>query len=306
MESQALVSYIEKIRYGRNISQEQMLNGIISIRQYRRYLYGKVEIPFGVFAQLAMRLNVSPKNLILEFEEEKNKEKRLIIEYYNAVGSYDEKKIDELYHKIDKDNIIDSEQLVFFNSANIIHLYNQGKLSKKEVADTHKDLVGYPKILSNKILTDNEMYLLGTISQYDPETKQVIMEKFETIFHTDELVVSGDNIVTYTQVLFWLAKYTGSLKQYNKTIEYSNMGIKYNTQFKSRYLMSYFYYFKSLSHYRIGNQIKYEKALYKTILYLELESSQSRTEHFYETIKKDLNIDPLTFVRDYINKNKLK
>ena len=306
MESKSLVTYIEKIRYGRNISQEKMLDGIISIRQYRRYLYGEVEIPFGVFAQLANRINVSPKNLFLEYEELRNKEKNLILDYYNAVISYDNERIEKLASMIEEDKIVDQDQWVFLISAKTIHQYNLGKLTKAKVAEVHKKLIDYPEVLSNTILTDKEMYILGTISQYDLSTRDDIMSKLMKIFKNDEYLVSGDNVVTYTQVLFWLAKYNGSLKQFDKTIEYCDLAIKYNHEFQSKYHFAHFFYYKALSYFRTNRYGLYRESLYNTILALELDNSVTRREHFYQIIKKDLNINPLVFMRDYINQNKLK
>ena len=301
MESQALVGYIEKIRYGRIISQEQMLEGVISIRQYRRYLYGKVDIPFGVFSQLANKINIPPRKLFSEFEEQRLKEKRLISSFYNAVVAHNERIIEKLYSQIDEDTIFDFEQLLFFESAKKLYAYNSGKINKEDVASFHKELIQYPKILANAFLTDNELYILGTISEYDPASRPTIMNKLQLLYESDQLRVSGDNVLIMTQILFWLAKYTGSLKQYDKTISYCDKAIEYNNQYQSKYLMKYFHYYKSLSYYRTNQIDEYKESLYKTILFSELEPVKNQTGRFYNTIKKDLNIEPLCFVQEYIN-----
>jgi hypothetical protein len=282
-----------------------MLEGIISIRQYRRYLYGEVEIPFGVVAQLATKMNITPKKLFLEFEKERNKETQIISSYYNAVISNEMELAKKIHSQIDKDNIIDHEQFLFFKSANYIYNFKNNNSSCEEVVKLHKELINYPEILSNKILTDNELYLLGTISEYDSSTKAVIMEKFISIYENDQLQISGNNILTMTQVIFWLAKYTGSLKQYDKTILFCNEGIKYNNQYKGNYLLEYFYYYQALAYYYTDRIDEYKSSLYKAILSLELLPLKGKTLHFYQIIKKDLNVEPLQFIRDFID-GKLK
>jgi len=306
MESTSLVTYIEKIRYGRNISQEKMLDGIISIRQYRRYLYGEVEIPFGVVAQIASKMGVSANKLLLEFETEKNKERRLVQTYYNAVVTKNLDLADELLEKIVLERIMEMENKLLFLSAKANHDYFSGLIDKEQMILQQKSIVDYPKILTNKILTDSEMHILAIILDGEKHTPMDIIKRFEQVFENNELHISGDNAAVNMQLVFWLAKYYGRQKNYRKTIEYCDLGIEKNKEFRTIYLMEYFCYYKALSYKRMGKIIEYRKALYKTMLYIEIIPEEGRVERFYQTIKKDLNINPLEFMRDYININKLK
>jgi transcriptional regulator with XRE-family HTH domain len=306
MESTSLVNYIEKIRYGRNISQEKMLDGIISIRQYRRYLYGTVEIPFGVVAQIASKMGVSANKLLLEFETEKNKERRGILAYYNAVVTKNLESANELLENITLEQIMEKENKLLFLSAKANHEYFSGVIDKAQMISQQKSIVDYPKILNNKILTDSEMHILAIILDGEKQTPTDIIERFEQAFENNELHISGDNAAVNMQLVFWLAKYYGKQKNYIKTIEYCNLGIEKNKEFRTIYLMEYFCYYKALSYKRMGKISEYRNALYQTMLYIEIIPEEGRVERFYQTIKKDLSIDPLEFMRDYININKLR
>jgi len=305
VESQALVSYIEKIRYGRNISQEQMLNGIISIRQYRRYLYGKVEIPFGVIAQIATKMGIPPNKLLLEFQEERNRERRLINSFYNAVANRNIELSNKFLEQITEDQIMDDEQIMIFRSALANYKYFIKEITKEEMIEQQKRIVHYPKIMENSILTDSEMIILANILDGDKEEHLDILNRFEMIFLNSDFHISGDNAATMLQIVFWLSKYYGRKKNYTKTIEFCNYGISKNNELRTVYLMEYFYYYIALSFKRLGQITKYKESLYKTILHLEIINDDVRKTHFSNIIIKDLDIDPLTFVRDYINQNKL-
>jgi tetratricopeptide (TPR) repeat protein len=282
-----------------------MLEGIISIRQYRRYLYGEVEIPFGVVAQLATRMNIPPNKLLVEFEEEKNIERRMIIDFYNAVVTRNFELTDKYFSKIDRDQIIENEHKMLYDSAFANYEFYMGKITNETRVAKQKEIVDYPKIMSNKILTDSEMIILATILDSDKFDNIDIVERFELIFMEDDFHISGDNAAIMIQIVFWLAKYYGYKKEYDRTIEYCDYGIKNNKALRTIYLMEYFNYYKALSYYRLGEFELYEKALYEAVLYLEILPDIGRVNRFYNIIKKDLNVEPLQFIRDFID-GKLK
>lgn len=306
MKSQPLVAYIEKIRYGRNISQEKLLEGIVSIRQYRRYLYGEVEIPFSVLAQLASRMNISPDKLFIEFEEEKNSIRRMILSFYNSVSSLDIESAQKWYDKIGDEKILDGEQKLIFESATANFRYLCKDIDKSEMLRIQKRIVDYPNVLNNKIFTDSEMVVLGTIFDSSEEEHLEILERFEKIFLREDFHISGDNAAPMIQIVFWLGKYYGRKKNYKKTIQYCKFGIKQNKMLKTFYLMEYFNYFLALSYLRLGEMEKYKESVYETILYLELIPEKNRVDRFYKIIKKDLDIEPMVFLRDFIEEHKLE
>jgi len=306
MESKSLVNFIEKVRYGRNISQEKMLDGVISIRQYRRYLYGEVEIPFGVVAQVAQKLGISANKLLLDFEDEKNKERRLVTSYYNAVVTRNLNLANKYINNIDIRNIMERENKLIFLSGNAIHDFFSDKITNDELIKRHKKIVNYPEILKNEILTDSEMIILASILEEDSLDKEDIVDRFEKVFINNEFYITGDNAATMLQIVFWLAKYYGKMKKYKKTIEYCDFGIEKNKELRTTYVMEFFSYYKALSYKRLGEISKFKKSLYEAILYVEIIPSQTRKDRFKDIIRKDLGIEPLEFVRDYIDLVKLK
>src|SRR5690606_12542881 len=70
-ETKELARYIEKLRSLRNISQEDFVDGVVSLRQYRRYMQGTSAIQMKIIKQLAEKLSFKPVYILLEFESEK-------------------------------------------------------------------------------------------------------------------------------------------------------------------------------------------------------------------------------------------
>src|SRR5690606_39442735 len=80
--SKELALFLEKMRFLRGVSQEDFTDGIISNRQYQRYVRGESPMPFHLIDLFAERLNVSKDVLLLEFENYTLKVTLNIIIYY--------------------------------------------------------------------------------------------------------------------------------------------------------------------------------------------------------------------------------
>ena len=186
------------------------------------------------------------------------------------------------------------------------HEYFTGKISREVMLDRQKKILDFPNILRNKVLTDSELLILGIILDIGTIEREVIVDRLEKLFEENEFHITGDNAAIKLQNVFWLAKYFGKRKEYRKTIEYCDFGIARNEELRTIYLIEYFTYYKALSYKRLGEISKFKKSLYEAIIYVEIIPSQTRRDRFKDIIRKDLGIEPLEFVRDYIDLVKLK
>ncbi len=294
MESKRLANYIEKLRYGRKISQEEFVNDITSLRQYQRYRAGDCEFPLDIISKMASKLNIPLKKFYSEFEKEKINETRVVTRYYNYVVSRDYFNAHTLRDTINFDLFIDVEKKNFFLSATFLLDYFENRLSLVNLIREQSKLVNYPSILRNSILTDCETLILGTIMEYSITDRDIIMQKLTKIMIGDEMQISGANIFARTQVLFWLSKNYGRKKDYQKVIELCSLGIEENKEYFTYYMLEYFYYYKALSYLRTDYPLEFEENLFNTIAILELVSYKER-ERFYKTINVDTNIDVYEF-----------
>ena len=87
--SKELALFLEKMRFLRGISQEDFTEGIISNRQYQRYVRGESPMPYHLIDLFAERLNVKKEALLLEFDNHTLKETLNITNYYSAVFNRD-------------------------------------------------------------------------------------------------------------------------------------------------------------------------------------------------------------------------
>ncbi len=306
MRTEELANYIEKLRYGRNISQEKFLYDIISLRQYQRYRNGQSIMPIEIAEKLALRLSISIEKLLYEFEEEKNEESDLVREFYNLVISKKTGQAKTMEKKFTDYVFIDEEKRIIYESAKYLVDFYCGKLSEIEMIKLQAALINYPEILINDIFTDPEILILGVIVEFSKTEREKIVNKLTSIFDKSNLLISGKNLYSFTQVIYWIAKHYGRINEYPKVLEFCNLGISYNQKNRTTYLLDRFYYYKALVYFRIEDFEEFEENLYRCILLIESEGTEEKKKSFYDIIMKDLKLNPYEFLIRVAQKKKIQ
>ena len=80
--------FIDGLRLDRNVSREDLIDGIISLSQYKRYLRGATSIPNSILLQLADRLKLSISSLHHIYESKQNTQLRKITNIYTLMKQF--------------------------------------------------------------------------------------------------------------------------------------------------------------------------------------------------------------------------
>jgi len=298
MNSMELSNYLEKIRFGRNVSQEEFVSGVVSIRQYQRYKNGDSVIPYEKIDQFAEKLGISNKKLMTEFERERSKQYSKINAFYNAVANNDYKNAINLKRELEKDLIISEEGRLYFQHALIVYDYYSRKLTMNEVIEKITKLINYPDILKQQYYTDVEVLILSFLLGIFPEKQQeLLLEKLNLIFNSEDSIMAGDNNdYIYTLILMRMAKTFGIKKDFPKVLYYCDMGLERGISRKNYYLWEYFFYYKALAHHALGQREEFDDSLLRCYNVLNMEGNHPKFEKFTALIEKDFQIN----FRNYI------
>ena len=261
-------------------------------------------MPIEIAEKLANRLSIPIEKLLYEFEDDKNVESSLVRDFYNYVVTRNIEDALEVDREFKNYVFIDSEKKILYESAKYLLDFFRKKLSLIEMLKKQADLINYPKMLKNEVLTDPEILILGILVEHSSTERELIVEKLTSIFNKSNILISGSNLYSYTQVLYWIAKHYGREKEFNNVIKFCNLGIKYNLENRTTYLLERFYYFKALVYYRTEKYDDFEESLYKCILFIESDEQEEKKDYFYKMIIKDLNINPYDFLVRYAEKKK--
>ncbi len=304
MKSQDLCGYLERLRSSRNISQEIFTNGIVSLRQYRRYLTGESDIPFQVADKLSERLGVQTINLLGEIEAARFEEKRKVDKFYNSVVNNSKDDVNSMISYFKNLEFIDPENKILFLHGLSLYLLITDQATRSVTVQENKVLIDYPSILKRTIITLNELVILSSILDYsdDFDDSQEISNRLKSFLENRSFVIGAGHEPIFNLVLFRLARYSGKNNLFNDVISYCTMGIDRNHSHKFYYLLDYYYYYSALSYYRLGDIANYEAMLVKCFNVLQTEGNQKKIEKFTNMINEDFSINFKDFVIGYYQK----
>lgn len=303
--SQELAHYFDRLRFEQNMTQETLVEGIISLRQFRRYLNGTSYLPQEVINLFSERLGYRTAILMLEFEAEKIKEARTIIDFYNSVANRDHVSAQHFMNHYPIEKVKDMGTKMLYQNA-VDHLELQtGKITEEAYIKRTVELMDYPEIMKRKVLTTFEITILSSLVNVSGfADHQVIADRLLLMADNPTLIYSGQNEKMLTYVLQRLGQYYGIHKEYRKVLETCDKAIKYNLEWKLFYLLDFIYYFKALAHDYLGEHDEYEKALFQCYCTLQIEGSPLRYERFRKLVESDWPINFHEFAKQYIEKNK--
>ena len=297
-------NYLEKIRYGRKITQEDFVEGIVSLRQYQRYRSGECEITYEKIDQFAQKLGIPTKKLMNEFEREYNDQYRMVNQFYSAVVNKDYKLVLELKEKLDKELIFSEDCRTYYHHGNIMHNYYIDKIKKEDALKQSAKLVHYPTILKQAFFTEIEILILSFMLSITEKVEQNrILKKLTEIFETSNSIMSGENDLIYALIIMRLSQTHGSNKNYPKVIHLCDLGIQHGIAFRQFYLMEYFFYYKALAHFSLQEYDKYEESLFRCYACLHMEGNKKKIEKFTKLIEADFQIVYDTFILKYLKRN---
>ncbi len=307
MKSNTLSIYIERLRIARHIPQETFVHGVVSIRQYRRYLKGESDVPFTVISQLTTKLGMKTDTILREFEVAKVEETSKMNALYNLAVNYDHQKFDEMAKTISIDHIIESSNILLYKHSIMLNKYYSRAITAVQIRDMSKELINYPAVLEQGVLNTIELLVLTFLIDVLPLTDRTkIIEKITDYLNDSKIIVSGGNEKVLTLILARLAKHSGILESYDQVIKFCDLAISRNITLLSFYIMDYLYYYKSLAYYKLGDQENFEISLTKCFNVLEFESNESKTKKFIDLINDDYHIDFKNYVLDLYNKKRIE
>jgi transcriptional regulator with XRE-family HTH domain len=298
MKSRELCEYLERLRSARNISQEAFTDGVVSLRQYRRYLNGESDLPFQVLDLLSEKLGIQTINLLREIETERINEAKKVDSLYNSMSNNSTIEFMKLSSELRNREFLDIENERLYKHSLINDQFSRGIISSELAFENNKKLINYPKIFKQTILTLTEMLILSSLVDFsENQAEQIeITDKLKHFIYDESFVLNINYQSAFNILLFRLAKYYGKNEKYEDVIKFCRIGINRNDSLRYYYLNDYFYYFLSLAYYRQNDEENHIKYLVKCFNVLHFEGNQKKIDKFTNLINKDFNIEFKEFV----------
>lgn len=289
-QSQHLAFYIDRLRQMRNMSTEDFLDGIVSSRQYRRYISGDSTMSYLVLDDLSKRLGFTAENVLMELETEKIKQSQTIMAFYNAVLQKNQKEADRMLLEIDESELILETDLLLYKHGKLVYQHHFKHLQEELLIEETKKLLKYDELLKRQALSQSELHILITLFNY-PSFKEpeAIAKKLASYLDDRLLIVTGHNIKIVTLVLEELSRYYSIVENYEKMLYYADEALKYCLKIKSYYLLETIYYFKAAAHHELGMFEERDLALKRLYGLLVSENNQAKLDRYKGLFMKRFN-----------------
>ena len=243
--------FIDGLRLDRNMSRDDLCEGIISLSQYKRYLRGDTSIPNNILVLIADRLKFSISELHLLYRHRTDIQHNSILEIYSLIRIQKYQEAYNIASKMKDEIIVSDYNKLFFDFCLINIQYHLKLVSEIHVLGLYSRLIDYPECVKNDSFNWVELNTLlqivlisAKMDNYEPSQMM-----FSLLTSPTFQFAASDNFNYMPTIYSNLSQILGIQEKYHQVIETTNSGINYcrkHETFSSLsmlYLMNSFAYF---------------------------------------------------------------
>lgn len=280
--SQEFGLFIDNIRSSRNISREDFVEGILSTRQFQRYIKGDSSISIEKILMLVDKLELEFFSTYNRFLKSSNKEHNMINELYNHITLMEFKESYDLILNYKDYNFTSTYYKKLFDLYVIITEHRLLRISRAMAIQYFEESIDYPTCMNNDVLNYIELTSLLYMAQIVTEKKKRknIMNKLYRVLKDHKISDFGEKDAKMAVVYSVFSKLLGSQEKYNEVIFLTKKGINLCELHKTTNSLAHLYYYCSLGYRGLNNLEEALKYVRKTFFTLEIENNTKKYEAF--------------------------
>ncbi len=288
---------IDQLRKDRKISRQDLVEDIMSLRNYQRFVAGEVKITNQNLLNIVDRMRMDINIFTSYINENSNNEYSKLIDARKLAVRFKTDEARILLATVDKDNLVLEHHKFIYEATSIII---DRSLDGNDTSDFYariETLINFPEILNYKAinLTEFNLLVLLNAKYYRKRDRKIIDFLYMNITSKTYISHTQDNYglnLCFTSI----AKGLYNMEEYTDCLQICNEGIDmiknkhYVTGLEN--LIGY----KALS---LNKLLQHEKAIETaTLLYMYLKAfgTELQQEVYFASMEKNLNIK----LKDYV------
>lgn len=292
--------FIDGIRIERGLTRLDLIDEIISLSQYKRYLRGAAEIPNNVVIQLADRLKYNITDFYTLYTKKHGKEHNQIRSIYYLIQADQYVEALNASMKVNDELIVSSYNKLFFDYCVIYSQHKLGRVSDIHVLSKYSEMIDYPNCINNESFNMVEMSILSHIvtlssnmGNYDPANFLF------NILSKGNLNFSRNDDNTVLPFLFYVvARVIYQQGDYERVLVLCEEGIHMAIQNENNNSLPHLFLLNSLAHNKLGDTTKAKTLMKKSILLLKITNNETTLEVFKQTYKSNFDIPLEELLKD--------
>jgi len=290
--SQDFGLFIENIRISRKILQDDFVDGIISKRQYQRYLKGESAISNEKIIKLVDKLELEFFSVYNRYLKSSDIEHKMVNEIYNYVISHEFKKSFDLVNDY-KDYVFETTYYMkLFELYSTLTKQKLKRISNSMAVSIFEKSINYPKVLDNETLNFIELTALLYIAQItkDQDKLKIISSKLYHVLRYNKLSDFDKKDGRLATVYSTLSKVFGYQKEYDKVLFLADKGIRICEYHKTFFSLSHLYYYSALAYLSLNKDELAMDFARKTFFTLEIENNPNKYSSFISLFESQFKI----------------
>jgi len=275
-------AFLDSLRKSRNMSREEFIEDIMSLRQYQRYVNGESSLNndklFSLIDRLGMNYFSVHEMYFISTQNEITK-----LDYiYEAITQEDMKTASKLINEISSKDFYNEYNKSYFKLCELLILKKTKRMPVSLVTDKLKELINYPNCLNNQIINFVEYVAFIHISSYsssnydDTRVLDFLYDKIKS-----NSISSSSTVLAYMPSTFsHIARRLGIIEEFEKALFIAQKGIDFCLSHETHNSLVHLLIYKSFALKdlnRIDESLESAKIAFALLF---VEGNKSKTEQF--------------------------
>ena len=290
--SQEFGLFIDNLRSSRNVSREDFVDGILSTRQFQRYLKGESSITNDKLFLLVDKLEMNFLHVYKQFISRENNETKFVNKIYNLIIKSEFKNAYDLIKQSENKIFSSNYNKSFLVFCKITTLYNLKRISKHMAMNQYKELINYPSCLEFESINFIELVTMLSLSLYQlqNENDNRIAHFLYKVLQEEKILLEDKISSNLPSLIAATCQSLGLLEEYEKVLSLTQQGIDICINNQTLNSLHHLYYYKALALLRTDRKQKALCTVKKVFMVLDLLDSPEKFLIFEKLLKKQFEI----------------
>ena len=291
MNNNDFAKFIDEIRESRKMSREELVDSILSIRQYFRFIKGESSLRTESLNQLFHRLEVAPHTAYRLFNRKYNEPNQRLSNVYQELFKRDSKSASKLLNDIDFDSLTYESQQKYYRILEAMIQSNLGLKPYSVAADKVMEVIDYPNVIDKEIINYYENIGLVFILKHLMTEKDYRLAKVNYDFLMDESNANNyHSLVNKVAMCMGTSQMLGYIEEYEKSLKIAEKGLDMVYKETNYMMMIPLFLLQAMAEKRLYDDHRYKKTVRKIYMLLYIYDSKQWYDDYVPFIEKQFNL----------------
>ncbi|GEM_PF-1930422 len=284
--------FLDGLRIERNISREDLCEGIMSLSQYKRYLRGDTAIPNDRLVLIADKLKFSISDIHVMYNRKSDKQLQKISDIYHLIQRHQFEKAYQCANELRDQIIVSDYNKLYYDFCMLNIQHNLNMVSDVHVLELYSEMIDYQNFTNRESMNWVEFNILIQIVKIASK-----MDNFEpadmlySMISSERFTLNFNRQETYIPAIYiTLAQILGVQDKYQQVIDITTKGINHCIKYEIMSSLAHLFLVNAFANYDLGNKEQAIESAKKVFMLLTIENKPQKFEQFRYSFENKFNM----------------